>query len=133
MAFPGLPETSKMQTFTPILHHSRTNNVNVYVAKVYPSGLIFEKGYIRGAYIQGVNWVTYLEGFIRWWGARGGVIYGRRMNGILRYYSKFIHDQHLSFFIRLLIAMRWVEFFQGLYNQGLDFQGLGLGLHPVGK
>ena len=79
-------------------------------------GLYLKGGYIRGAYIQDVNWVTYLEGFIRWWGAWGGVIYGGRMNGILRYYSKFILDQHLSFFIQLLIAMRWVEFFHGLYN-----------------
>ena len=41
MAFTGLPETSKMLIFASIVHHLPTNNVNVYVSKIYPSGLIF--------------------------------------------------------------------------------------------
>ena len=41
MAFPGLSETSKMQIFASIVHYLRTNNVNVYVSKIFPSGLIF--------------------------------------------------------------------------------------------
>ena len=44
MAFPGLPETSKMQIFASIIvHHWRTNNVNVCVSKIYQSGPIFRK------------------------------------------------------------------------------------------
>ena len=44
MAFPGLPETSKVQIFASIVHYLRTNNVNVYVSKIFPSGLIFVGG-----------------------------------------------------------------------------------------
>ena len=58
-----------------MVHRLRTNNVNVYVSKLYPSGLIF-----GGAYVRDVNWVTYLGGVYL-----GGLIYGRRINGILRY------------------------------------------------
>ena len=62
MAFPGLPETSKVQIFASIVHYLRTNNVNVYVSKIFPSGLIFVGG--RGAYIQNVNLVSYLGGVL---------------------------------------------------------------------
>ena len=49
MAFPGLPKTSKMKIFASIVHYLITNNVNVYVSKIYPSGLIFrERAYIQG-------------------------------------------------------------------------------------
>ena len=67
MGFPGLPEKSKMYIFATIVHHLRTNHVNLYVSKIYPSGLIFEGGgggYIQGVYIWDVNWVTYLGGHI---------------------------------------------------------------------
>ena len=66
MAFPGLPETSKVQIFASIVHYLRTNNVNVYVSKIFPSGLIFVggRGYERGAYIQNVNLVSYLGGVL---------------------------------------------------------------------
>ena len=66
MAFPGLPETSKVQIFASIVHYLRTNNVNVYVSKIFPSGLIFVggRGYDRGAYSQNVNLVSYLGGVL---------------------------------------------------------------------
>ena len=65
MAFLGLPETSKVQIFASIVHYLRTNNVNVYVSKIFPSGLIFGgRGYERGAYIQNVNLVSYLGGVL---------------------------------------------------------------------
>ena len=58
MAF---PETSKMQIFALIVHHLRTSNVNVYVSKIYPNGLIFGRDtYTKGTYIWDVNWVSYL-------------------------------------------------------------------------
>ena len=47
MTFPGLSETSKMQIFALIVHHLRTNNVNLYLSKIYRSGLIFAGPYIR--------------------------------------------------------------------------------------
>ena len=57
MTFPELPETSKMWIFTSIVHHLPMNNVNIYVSKIYPSGLIFGRGsiglHIWGAYIPG--------------------------------------------------------------------------------
>ena len=66
MAFPGLPETSKVQIFASIVHYFRTNNVNVYVSKIFPSGRIFVggRGDERGAYIQNVNLVSYLGGVL---------------------------------------------------------------------
>ena len=50
MEFPGPPKTSKMQILASIVHHLRMNNVNVYVSKIYPSGLGLGEGevYIRG-------------------------------------------------------------------------------------
>ena len=86
MAFPVLPETSNMQIFASIVHHLRTNNINVYVSKIYPSGLM---AYIRegqGAYIPGGGMFGMLieldiQGHIF---GEGGVIYGGHINGILR-------------------------------------------------
>ena len=52
MGFPGLPEKSKMYIFATIVHHLRTNHVNLYVSKTYPSGLIFEGGW--GVYTGGL-------------------------------------------------------------------------------
>ena len=47
------------------VHHLRTNNVNVYVSKIYPSGLTLEGAYIGGGgYIQDVTCVTYLGGVL---------------------------------------------------------------------
>ena len=74
MAFPGL--------FASIVHDLRTNNVNLYVSKIYPDVLIFqgEGAYIqRGAHIWDVDWFTYLGALIR-----GEAINGARINGILR-------------------------------------------------
>ena len=51
MAFPGLLERSKMEVFASIVHHLCTNNV--YVSKIYPSGLIF-KGHIYEGLIFGM-------------------------------------------------------------------------------
>ena len=51
MAFPGLPETSKMYIFASIVYHLRTNNINIYVSKIYSSGLIF--GMLIGFHIWG--------------------------------------------------------------------------------
>ena len=56
MVFPGLPETSKMKIFASVVHH--LGNINVYVSKIYPSGLIFGDD-IWGSYVWDVNWVTY--------------------------------------------------------------------------
>ena len=45
-------------------------------------GLYSGRGaYIQGTYIQDVNWVTYLGGVYS-----VGLIYGERINGILRYF-----------------------------------------------
>ena len=55
MAFPGLPETSKMWMFASIVHHLRTNNVDVYVSKIYPSELILRGG--GGVYTGGLIFV----------------------------------------------------------------------------
>ena len=53
MAFPGLPGTSKMEIFASIVHHLRTNNVNVYVFKIYLSGLIFGGRMSKGGLYSG--------------------------------------------------------------------------------
>ena len=50
--------------FASVVHHLRTNNIIVYVSKIYPSGLIFEGAYIRGPYIRDVDWVSYLGTYI---------------------------------------------------------------------
>ena len=47
MVFPRLPETCMMYIFASIVHHLRTNDVNVYISKIYLSGLIF-RGSIYG-------------------------------------------------------------------------------------
>ena len=74
MAFPGLPET-----FALIVHHLRTNNVNVFVSKIYPSGLIFGRGGVEvyiGVY-TGVLIFAMLIGFHIWSGRIfEGFIYG---------------------------------------------------------
>ena len=65
MAFPGLPETSKIQIFASTIYHLLTDNVNAYVSKIYPSGLIFgegegvnmEWGHIFGMFIGFYIWV----------------------------------------------------------------------------
>ena len=44
MAFPGLPETPKIQIFASTVYHLLTDNVNAYVSKIYPSALIFGEG-----------------------------------------------------------------------------------------
>ena len=49
-----------------VVHHLHINNFNIYVSKIYPSGLIF-----GGAYIWDVNWVTYLGGIYS-----GGILTG---------------------------------------------------------
>ena len=61
------------------VHHLRTNNVNVYVSKIYPSGLTLEGAYIGGrggggeGYIQDVTCVTYLGGILtRFYGISRG-------------------------------------------------------------
>lgn len=69
MAFPGLSVTSKTQIFKSIVHLN-TNIVNVYVTKIYSSGLIFE-GVYTGAYIRDFNWVSYWRVYIQ-----GGVLTG---------------------------------------------------------
>ena len=48
-----------------VVHDLPTNDVNVFVSKFYPNGLIFGGAYIRiygGARIRDVNWVSYLGG-----------------------------------------------------------------------
>ena len=62
MAFPGLPEI-----FALIVHHLRTNNVNVFVSKIYPSGLILGGGGGGGVY-TGVLIFAMLIGFHIWSG-----------------------------------------------------------------
>ena len=75
MAFPGIPETSKMEIFASKVHHLRTNNVNDNVSKIYLSGLIFGVVYIRG----------FIFGMLIGLHIRGGLIYWGRVNRILRY------------------------------------------------
>ena len=50
MEFPGPPKISKIKILASIVHHSCMNNVNVYVSKIYPSGLGLGEGevHIRG-------------------------------------------------------------------------------------
>ena len=65
-----------MYIFASIVHNLRTNNVNVYVSKIYPRGLIF--GMLLG-----------LNNFFFFWG--GGVylrrlIYRGHINKVLRYF-----------------------------------------------
>ena len=61
MTFPRL--------FASIVHDLRTNNVNLYVSKIYPDVLIFRgRGgtvYTDGAHIWNVDWVTNLGALIR--------------------------------------------------------------------
>ena len=66
-----------MYIFASIVHNLRTNNVNVYVSKIYPRGLIF--GMLLG-----------LNNFFFFWGG-GGVylwrlIYRGHINKVLRYF-----------------------------------------------
>ena len=78
MAFPGLPETS-------VVHNLLTNNVNVYVSKLYPSGLIFGgRIYGGGGLIFGILIGFHISGGGVY---SGGLIYWGRINGILRYYE----------------------------------------------
>ena len=55
-------DLDEMEIFASIVHHLRKNNVNVYVSKIYQSGLIFgERIYGgEGAYIRDVICVSYL-------------------------------------------------------------------------
>ena len=77
MAFSGLPETFEMLIFASIVPHLRTSNVNVYVSKIYPSGLRF-KGCIcgRSTFIRDINWVSYLGGIYSGGFYTGGVLTG---------------------------------------------------------
>ena len=74
MEFPGPPKISKIKILASIVHHLRMNNVNVYVSKIYPSGLGLGEGrcIYEGTYIRNVNWVTYLESVHS---LKGGYIY----------------------------------------------------------
>ena len=67
-----------MYIFASIVHNLRTNNVNVYVSKIYPRGLIF--GMLLG-----------LNNFFFWGGGGGGLylrrlIYRGHINKVLRYF-----------------------------------------------
>ena len=57
--------------FESVVHQLRTNYVNVYVSKIYPSGLTIGGGggvaaYIRRSLFRYVNWASYLGAYI--WG-----------------------------------------------------------------
>ena len=82
MAFWGLPETSKMLILVSIVHHLRSNNVNVYVSEITQVGLFSGIAYTDEAYIWDANWVTYLGCVCLW-----GLIYGGSISEILRYSS----------------------------------------------
>ena len=66
-----------MYIFASIVHNLRTNNVNVYVSKIYPRGLIF-------GMLLGLNNLFFFFG--------GGGVYLRRLiyrghiNKVLRYF-----------------------------------------------
>ena len=96
MAFPGLPET-----FALIVHHLWTNNFNVFVSKIYPSGLIFGGGGGGGVY-TGVLIFAMLIGFHIWSGRMFEGVYIRgRFNKILRYMEKRLDLLHTDSFIQL--------------------------------
>ena len=57
MAFPELPETSKMKIFESVVYYLRTSNVNIYVSKVYLSGLT-----LRGSLTRDANWLRCILG-----------------------------------------------------------------------
>ena len=78
MAFLGLPETCKMYIFALVVHHLQTTNVNAYVSKIYPSGLIFGGTYVWWGLIFGM-----FIGFHIWGGAyiQGGLICGGILTG----------------------------------------------------
>ena len=82
MAFPGLLETSKMEIFASIVHHLCTNNV--YVSKIYPSGLIFG-GHIYEGLIFGM-----LTGLHIWRGCilKGSLYMGSILTGFYGIYKK---------------------------------------------
>ena len=88
-----------MQIFISIVHRLRTNNVNVYVSKIYRSELIFGR---RGVYILEGGLVFGMLNRLHIQGTYipGGLINRGRINEILRYVF-FKNDSFEKFLSRI--------------------------------